>query len=132
MLVLIRIDGYAARVRIRYNTLKRSFSFVEGQNGGTSLSGSTILDTIGTKRIYEFEVEPDPAYPDGYADFYDRITSPNRVHDFSITLDGHEIEWFAGMVISGTDIYGGTIAGNEKWHGLKVQVVPLAPQRRST
>lgn len=123
----ITMDGIAYDVHAIYGTLKRSFSFTEGPNGGPSVNGTEILDTIGTKYGYSVNVEPNPLNPAGYDAFYEAISNPNRVHEITMPY-GQTSLTFKAMISGGSDTYQGINAGAAKWDGLTVEFVPMYPQ----
>ena len=129
----ITIDGVLYRVRIAYPSMSRSFSIVEGQNGGTAITARSIRDIKGTSYAYEMQVEPDPRYPEDYDAFYE-VMSPqfgtDTVHSHMVELPyGAGTQKFEMMVLSGSDAYAGRRMGRNAWKSLKVQFQPITPQR---
>lgn len=124
----ITMDGVTYNLGIVFPSLSRSFSFVEGVNGGMALSGKTILDTIGTKYAYAMEVEPINGYQSDYDAFFYAISSPDRLH--SVTLPfGQSTLTFDCYVLGGSDALEGRRGADYKWGGMTVNFVPYAPQR---
>ena len=124
----ITIDSVCYRVRIVYDSLRRSFSIVEGPNGGTAITSRTIRDIIGTKYTYEMQVEPDPRYPEDYDAFYAAISAPVEYHTVEMPY-GAGTQRFEAMVLSGDDVYSGIRKGQNAWKKLMVKFVPITPQR---
>ena len=124
----IVVDGVEYRVRVVYESLSRSFSSVEGPNGGTAITARTIRDIIGTKYDYEMRVEPDLRYPEDYDAFYEVISAPVESHMVELPY-GAGAQKFEMMVLSGSDAYAGRRMGRNAWKGLKVQFQPITPQR---
>lgn len=124
----ITMDGVTYNLGIVFPSLSRSFSFVEGVNGGMALSGKTILDTIGTKYAYTMELEPINGYQSDYDAFFYAISSPDRLH--SVTLPfGQSTLTFDCYVLGGSDALEGRRGADYKWGGMTVNFVPYAPQR---
>lgn len=123
----IVVDGVCYRVRIVYDSMSRSFSIVEGPNGGTAITARAIRDIIGTKYAYEMQVEPDPRYPEDYDAFYQVISAPVESHIVEMPYNGKSMQ-FEAMILSGSDTYGG-IMGRNVWKHLRVQFAPITPQR---
>ena len=93
----ITVDNITYCVLVEYDTLKRSFELMEGDNAGTAISGRTIRDILGTNYTYNMTVRADPAYPSDYDSFYWTISSP---------IDSHQIEIPCGYNRGyGTDIW---------------------------
>ena len=125
----ITMDGVAYNLGVVFQTMTRSFEFVEGRNGGMSLSGDTILDTIGTKYGYTMNVEPVTGHQSDYDAFYYAISRPERKHQITMPFGQSTIS-FACYVLGGSDSLQGRHNQDYVWGGLSVQIVPLGPQRR--
>lgn len=124
----IVVDGVEYRVRVVYESLSRSFSIVEGPNGGTAITARTIRDIIGTKYEYEMRVEPDLRYPEDYDAFYEVISAPVESHMVEMPY-GSGVMKFEAMIVSGEDTYRGILVNRNAWQGLRVQFKPILPQR---
>lgn len=124
----IVVDGVEYRVRIVYESMSRSFSIVEGPNGGTAITARTIRDIIGTKYDYEMRIEPDLRYPEDYDAFYEVISAPVESHMVEMPY-GSGVMKFEAMIVSGEDTYRGILANRNAWQGLRVQFQPILPQR---
>lgn len=124
----IVVDGVEYRVRVVYESLSRSFSIVEGPNGGTAITARTIRDIIGTKYDYEMRVEPDLRYPEDYDAFYEVISAPVESHMVEMPY-GSGVMKFEAMIVSGEDTYAGILVNRNAWKGLRVQFKPILPQR---
>ena len=124
----IVVDGVEYRVRVVYESLSRSFSIVEGPNGGTAITARTIRDIIGTKYDYEMRVEPDLRYPEDYDAFYEVISAPVESHMVEMPY-GNGVMKFEAMIVSGEDTYSGILVNRNAWQGLRVQFKPILPQR---
>ena len=124
----ITMDGSTYNLGVVFPSLSRSFDFVEGKNGGMSLSGKTILDTIGTKYSYTMNVEPIRGYQTDYDSFFYAISDPDRLH--SVTLPfGQSALTFDCYVLGGSDALEGRNGSDYSWGGMSVRFVPYAPQR---
>lgn len=124
----ITIDGVLYRVRIVYESLNRSFSIIDGPNGGTAITSRAIRDIIGTSYPYEMQVEPDPRYPEDYDAFFDAISAPVESHLVELPY-GAGTRQFEMCVLSGGDTYAGRRGRRNTWKGLKVQFQPVEPPR---
>ena len=124
----ITLDGRTYDVRIVYNTLVRAFELAEGENAGAMLSGRYERDLIGTGYSYQLAVEPNPLNRADYDAFYEAITVPTPTHTVVMPYGQSTIE-FVARVISGQDVFGGTVGGKKLWRGLTVDFVANQPQR---
>ena len=124
----IVVDGVEYRVRVVYESLSRSFSIVEGPNGGTAITARAIRDIIGTKYVYEMNIEPDPRYPEDYDAFYETISAPVESHIVEMPYGNGSMK-FEAMIVSGEDTYAGILVNRNAWKGLRVQFKPILPQR---
>ena len=129
MTTKITIDGRDYNIRIKYETLRRVFQISEGPNSGVAIDGTMIRDIIGTRFDYQIDVEPDPADPADYDDFYQLITSPVSSHEVSFPY-GQETITFNAAVESGTDTYFGLVGCKRRWGGLSIVFRALTPQRK--
>lgn len=124
----LTVDGIEYRVRVVYGSLSRRFEVVEGPNSGTAITAKAIRDILGTGYSYTMNVEPDPAFPQDYDEFYQAITAPVESHVIELPY-GQTTMQFEAMVQSGEDSMGATLGGVTRWHGLSVTFVPLRLQR---
>lgn len=125
----ITIDGRDYNIRLKYETLRRAFEIAEGPNSGIAIDGKLIRDIIGTRYDYQIEIEPDPADPSDYDDFYELISSPVESHEVSFPF-GQETITFQAIIESGEDTYFGVIGCQRRWKGLSIVFRTLSPQRR--
>lgn len=124
----ITMDSVNYNLGVVFPSLERTFSFVEGVNGGLTLSGKTILDTIGTKYPYTMEVEPINGYQSDYDAFFWEISSPSRLHTVTLPF-GQSTLTFDCYVLGGGDKLKGRRGSDWQWGGMTVNFVPFAPQR---
>ena len=125
----ITIDGRDYNIRIKYETLRRAFDIEEGRNKGNALDGTLLRDIIGTRYNYQIDIEPDPADPTDYDEFYELISSPETSHEVSFPF-GQETITFQAAIESGTDTYFGVIGCQRRWGGLSIVFRALTPQRK--
>ena len=129
----IVVDGISYDVRVRYESLQRTFKLVEGRHAGTSLRYKKIRDLQGTAYEYQFEVEPNPTNITGtygYDAFYEAISAPVDSHSIEI-IYGQTTKSFDAYIESGTDKFQGTHAGNNKFGALTVKFISIGPVRTS-
>ena len=125
------MDSVTYRLRVRFESLGRSFRVEDGDNAGSMLSGYYQRDVIGTYYDYTMAVEPDPRYPEDYDSFFEAITAPVDSHSLTLPY-GQSTITFDAMVTSGSDLYRGQVAGFNRWGGLQVQFTAQKPQREPT
>lgn len=117
---MVIIDGITYDVRVRFDTLARSFSVVEGRNSGTALSGRAIRDIVGTGFEYSMNVEPNPMNAADYDALYEIISDTSSFHTVTVPYAQGE-QTFKAYVQSGTDSLNGRIAGRNRWHGMTIK-----------
>lgn len=122
------MDGIRYRVRVVYDSLKRSFSLQEGDAAGYMLSFRHERDLAGTSYSYQLGVEPDPAYPQDYDAFWEAVSAPVDSHQITMPY-GQTTMTFQAEVSSGHDGWHGKLGGKNRWHGLVVNYKPIKPQR---
>ena len=129
----IVVDGIAYDVRVKYETLQRTFKLIEGRHAGTSLRYKKIRDLQGTAYEYQFEVEPNPTNISGdygYDAFYEKISQPVDYHTVEI-IYGQTTKIFDAYIESGTDKFFGQHNGNNKFSNLVVKFIAIGPVRTS-
>ena len=117
---MVIIDGITYDVRVRFDTLARSFSVVEGRNSGTSINGKAIRDIVGTSYSYSMNVEPNPMNAADYDALYEIISDTSAFHTVTVPYAQGE-QTFKAYVQSGTDSLNGRIAGRNRWHGMTIK-----------
>jgi len=126
----IKIDGTIYDVRIKYETLKRTFQIIEGRNAGLSIAYRKIRDIQGTGYSYTFEVEPNPTNRAAYDTFYQKISEPVDSHEIEMPF-GQTTLSFTAYIEAGTDTYCGKVNNQIIWKGLSVTFTYLQPVRTS-
>ena len=124
----ITMDGTAYRVRVRHNTLVRSFALLEGPNAGDMLTGRHERDLLGTGYSYQLAVEPAPEAPEDYDRFYEALSAPVDTHTITLPY-GQGTMTFEAEILGGSDTWGGRLAGYDRWSGLVVEYRYIQPQR---
>lgn len=127
----IRVDGVEYHVNLKYATLVRSFTILEGRNKGDALTGRTIRDIIGTRYDYELAIEQDEDYSADYDAFYEVISSPVETHVVTFPY-GQTTVTYECMIEDGSDTYMGTYGGVELWNGLVIRFIAIEPKNNST
>lgn len=128
MVTPIVMDGTTYRVRVVFDSMRRSFELREGPNAGDMLSGRHERDLLGTGYGYTMQVEPDPAYPEDYDAFYEAISAPVDSHQITLPY-GQTTITYEAMVESGRDTYAGILGGKKRWKGLQINYRPIELQR---
>lgn len=127
----IVMDGVTYNLRVRFDTINRSFRLDEGENAGIMLSGLYNRDLYGTYYDYTMEVERDPNDTATYDAFYEAISAPVESHTVTLPY-GQGTITFDAMVTSGSDVYKGKVAGKQQWSGLVVRFSAKKPYREPT
>ena len=126
----ITIDNTVYDVRIVYGSLQRTAKIVEGRNAGTSLKYRKIRDVQGTSYTYTFDVEPNPANPTAYDNFFEKITTPTDYLTIVVPY-GQTTKSFDAYIDSVTDKLNGKLGTYNRWGGCKVTFTSIAPVRLS-
>ena len=129
----IVMDGVTYNLRVKFDTLGRSFRIPDGDNAGDMLSGLYERDIKGTYYDYTMEVDPEPG-PGGSADydaFFDAISAPVDSHSITVPY-GQGAITFDAMVTGGQDRFRGRVGQRQRWKGLQVQFTAIKPQREPT
>lgn len=124
---MVIIDGTTYNVRVRFDTLKRSFSVVEGRNSGTSISGKAIRDITGTAFEYAMSVEPLPGNAADYDALYEVISDTSVYHTVTVPY-AQTTQTFKAYVSGASDSLNGKIAGRYRWHGMTITFKPYEVQ----
>ena len=122
------VDGIAYRVLVEYDSLRRSFELMEGNNNGTAISGRSIRDILGTNYKYEMTVRADPKYPTDYDSFFYKISEPVDYHTVSLPF-GQSTLTFQAKISDGSDVYKGYYKGFHRWDEMSLTFESMAPQR---
>lgn len=128
---MVTMDGHNYRVRVKAGGLRRGFRLEESELSDTVKSGDAFRDIIGTYYDYTMEVEPDPAHPEDYDQFYEAISAPVPSHTLTVPY-GQETLTYEAMVSSGEDRPRDRLGGVTRWTGLEVRFQAKKPQRRPT
>lgn len=124
----IEVDEITYRVLVEYDSLKRSFELLEGNNTGTAISGRSIRDVIGTTYKYEMTVRADPKYPTDYDSFFYKISEPVDYHTVTLPF-GQSTLTFEAKILDGSDTYKGYYNGYRRWDEMSLTFEAMEPQR---
>lgn len=127
----ITIDNVEYKVRIKYGSIRRIATVIQGNNRGTSLYPSTISDVMGTAYEYTMEIERDETTPNDYNNFYQVITAPVAYHSVTLPYNNTTLT-FNAEILTAEDTALGSIGGYNKWSNLQITFVPIEPQRMPT
>ena len=120
---MVIIDGITYNVRVRFDTLRRSFSVKEGRNSGTSISGKAIRDIAGTAFEYSMSVEPLPGNAADYDALYEVISDTSVYHTVTVPY-AQTTQNVKVYVTNASDSLNGRIANVNRWHGLSISFKP--------
>lgn len=124
----ITIDNVHYNVGIMYESLRRSFEIVEGNNSGTNLNARTIRDIMGTKYKYEMTIIPIRGYQQDYDNLYYAISAPIEYHVITVPF-GQRTLTYQAKITSGTDVFMGFDADGTEWRGLQITFEAMEPVR---
>lgn len=126
---MVTMDGRQYRVRVKIKSLRRFFRIEEDDRSSMVKSGAYFRSIIGTYYDYAMEVEPDPAAPEEYDDFFEDISAPVESHSITVPY-GQGTMTYDAMISYGEDTQRDKIGGVTRWTGLTVTFSAQKPQRR--
>ena len=123
----LTVDGVLYDVLIQFDTLEYESEKVVASSGVTI--GNVIDEKrLGTRLIYSLVIDPKPKKQSDYDDLRAVLADPTTpTHTFTLPHIDTTIS-FSGIVLSGTDHFGGVFNGVNIWRGLEIQIDPVAPQ----
>ena len=110
-------------------SLARTAELVAGQNSGEAKDGTGIYDIPGTRYRYTLTLDADGMGAAAYDSFYEAATSPQAGHSFTLPYGQGELT-FQGHVASVQDALERYDGSAPVWGALRIEIVPVAPQRR--
>ena len=130
-MMYVVMDGVEYKVRVRADSpLTESFELRDGPNAMTMLDGSERRDLLGTYYSHTLYVEPDPAHPEAYDDFFQAISAPVDAHEI-VMPHGQGTMTYRAKITGGSHNLRGTLGGRRWFYGLQVGFEPMAPQREA-
>ena len=126
----IRIDG-TLYPHIHFLSIKRSFQVLDGENAGRVMTGDMERDVIGTYYNYSVEVDADDAAPAEYDSFYEAISVPIDAHTIIVPYAQTTLT-FQAYVTNGEDDLDYMMNNQNRWGGLKFNMIAMSPQRTPT
>lgn len=98
---MFTIDGKAYN-GVMVSSLRRSFAIRDGENQGTSQSGESIRDIIGTYFSYEISIDASLSTPEEYDLLYQTLCSPVKSHTVIFPY-GQSTLQFEAEIFDGSD-----------------------------
>ena len=126
---MVTMDGRQYRVRVKIKTLRRSFRIEEDDRSSMVKSGAYFRSIIGTYYDYAMEVEPDPAAPEEYDDFFEAISAPVESHSITVPY-GQSTLTFDAYVANVDDELMRVQEDRNLWGKFAFTFTAMEPQRR--
>lgn len=123
----ITVDGITYRVHVVPDTIKRLAELIEGPTKGDMLNDRHERDLTGTKLTYQMQIEPDWVNYADYDSLFAQLASPTNTHSVTMPF-GQSTITFDAMIQSVNDGLIGNALGVNRWHGMTVRFIPVAPQ----
>lgn len=123
------LDGRTYNVRVPAGGIRRSGQVLDGENAGRTPSGVMIRDIIGTYYNYSITIDAKATSPEEYDAFYEAITAPVESHQLRVPY-GQAVLTFQAYVTSAEDTLDRISDGVNRWGGLTVNFVAMAPARQ--
>lgn len=110
-------------------SLKRGFQVADGENVGRTLDGGMARDLIGTYYNYSLELDSSEASLEEYDALYEVLSAPEDSHALVVPY-AQETMLFDAYVTNGEDELVSMESSRNKWEGLSINFIAMAPQRR--
>lgn len=128
-MALFTIDGKSYSVFIEDGGLSRSGQILDGENAGRLKNGRMIRDVIGTYYNYSLNIDTQQLNATDYDALYETLTAPVDYHTVSFPY-GQGVLTFDAYVSGVEDVLQHSWSGANRWGGMKVNFIAMAPQRR--
>lgn len=110
-------------------SLKRNFQVADGENVGRVLDGGIVRDIIGTYYNYTLELDSSEASLEEYDALYEVLSAPEDSHALVVPY-AQGTMLFDAYVTNGEDELVSMESSRNKWEGLSINFIAMAPQRR--
>lgn len=125
---LVIIDGHNYNLFIPAGGITRSFSVADSDNAGRLANGEMVRDIIGTYYNYTIQFETGYLSDAEYTSLYNVLSAPVDSHVITVPYN-QETLTFNAYVTSGRDTLKTARGGRNKWQGLSVDFIAMAPYR---
>ena len=123
------MDGITYQVRVRVDSLGRSFRIPDGENAGDLLSGRYSRDIIGTYYDYEMTVGSNALSETEYDALFEILTAPVESHEVVLPYGAGTLS-FRAYIEDTSDSMTADNGKTRRWGNLSVQFYAQKPQRR--
>ena len=126
---IVIIDGRNYNLTIPEGGIVRKFEIVDTDKAGRLITGQMQRDIIGTYYNYTIEFKANKATRESYDKFYDAISAPVDSHDLTVPY-AQEMLTFKAYITNGQDSLTRIDKDGNKWDGLSLNFIAMAPKRR--
>ena len=125
---LVSIDGRYYNVFIPEGGLKRTFAVTDTDQAGRVQTGEMVRDIIGTFYNYSLDIDTSFLDEDEYDALWTLLSDPVEYHIVRFPYGQYYME-FKAYVANGSDTLQFVRNGVNRWRGLSINFIAVAPQR---
>ncbi len=114
---------------ILVDSIKRKFSVLDGENAGRVKTGEMQRDIIGTYYNYTIDLDTSEASITEYDSLYEVLSVPQDKHSIRVPYGQTDLT-FDAYVTSGDDELFSMESSRNRWGGLSINFIAMAPKRR--
>lgn len=127
---VVLIDGRDYGLTVPEGGIKRKFEIVDTDKAGRLITGEMLRDVVGTYYNYTVSFMTNKTTRQSYDAFYEAISAPVDYHMITIPY-AQEMLTFKAYVTNGQDTLVRIDKDGNKWNGISINFVSMAPKRRA-
>ena len=125
---LVKIDNTYYDVRIPEDGIKRNFQVLDDNSTTRVADGSMHRSIIGTYYNYTITFDCSDLSDTQYDSMYEVLSAPVNSHEITVPY-GQSTLTFNAYVTAGEDTLEISTGTRNRWKGLSVQFIAMAPKR---
>jgi hypothetical protein len=127
---VVLIDGRDYGLTVSEGGIKRKFEIVDTDKAGRLITGEMLRDVVGTYYNYTVSFMTNKTTRQSYDAFYEAISAPVDYHMITIPY-AQEMLTFKAYVTNGQDTLVRIDKDGNRWNGISINFVSMAPKRRA-
>lgn len=127
---VVLIDGRDYGLTVPKDGIKRKFEIVDTDRAGRLVTGEMLRDVVGTYYNYTVSFMTNKTTRQSYDAFYEAISAPVDYHMITIPY-AQEMLTFKAYVTNGQDTLVRIDKDGNRWNGISINFVSMAPKRRA-